>query len=233
MGTTNLTPIQNFKETIYDNVLNVGTDIAEISIDALMEDGIVKDIPVIGTIYKIGKTVTAVKDIVSTKRTLVFAQQVQHQNIGKDVLQKHKEKLIDDPKKFNKELEVILDYLEKQTGYLKAKILGKFYYLYLSNRCKWSDFGLLADITSSVSIYDFDMLEDLYQKKEYTTKSHSFDHATAKRLDRCSLIDYFNGMPILSSEGPDKQVLAQINNIGRIFYEQGLKGENFKVEELK
>ena len=153
-----LAPIQSFGETIYDSTLNIGMDFAEIGLDAFIEEGTIKDFPFFGTIYKVGKITTSIRDIIFAKKVLVFAQQVQQKSAGSNVLQEQKEKLKNSDKKLTKELEVILDYLERQTGYIKAKILGNFYFLFLSEELSWSDFGLIAYIINNFSIYDLEML---------------------------------------------------------------------------
>lgn len=116
----------------------------------------------------------------------------------------------------------ILDYIAKQTGYIKAKILGNFYCSFLRGEIEWDDLILLADITDDIYLTDIETLLDLCSKREYLPGAH-FDMNCAKRLDRCSLIDYFNGMIASSSQNPGKGIQARINNLGDAFVEIGLK----------
>ncbi len=127
MDEIELQPVQNLKDTMLDATIDTIEDIAEIGLDSLLNEGVIKDIPIVGALFRIGKGVSSVKDAITAKRILIFTQQLRKNNIDGNKLQKHIEKLNDDPKKFNKELEIILDYIDKQAGYIKAKILVNFY----------------------------------------------------------------------------------------------------------
>ncbi len=222
MSKFEIQPVQAFKDTMCNATVDSLADIAEISLDSLLEDGIIKDIPAVGFLVRMGQGITSIKNAITAKRILVFVQQVRTNSISDGALQRHIEQLNNSPEKFNEELETILDYIDKQTGYIKAKILGNFYYSFLKKDISWDDLILLADIVDAISITDIDTLLDLYSKREYL-KDDNFDLNCAKRLDRCSLIDYFNGMIVSSKKDPRKQMMARINNIGDAFVMIGLK----------
>ena len=153
---------------------------------------------------------------------MVFVQQIQKNKVGDRQLKEHIEKLNNNHKKLNQELEVILDYIDKQTGYIKAKILGNFYSAFLEHAIDWDSFILLADIVNIISIIDIKVLLDLYHKRKYI-EPDAFDPNCAKRLDRCSLIDYANGMMVRSTGETSEPWMARINNIGDAFVDLGLK----------
>lgn len=222
LPTLEIRPIQDLKNTMCDAALDSMSDIAEIGLDSFLEDGLIKDIPVVGFLFRMGKGISSVKDAITAKRILVFVQRVRENSVDDNALQKHLEELGDDSKKLNQELETILDYIDKQTGYIKAKILGNFYHSFLNREIAWDDFVLLADIVDSISITDMSTLLDLHSKREYLTNDR-FDMNSAKRLDRCSLIDYFNGMIVSSKKDHTKQIRAMINNLGDVFVTIGLK----------
>lgn len=222
MDKYNVEPIKACKETMYNFSLDTVTDIAEIGLDAFLEDGFLKEVPVFGIAYRFGQGVKSVYDAIIAKRVMVFIQQVQSRDIEYNTLKKHIDDLHHNQNKLNNEIEVVLDYLAKQTAYAKSKILGNFYFHYLSNTITWDEFGLLADITNSVSVCDFNLLLDLFQEKEYFDSDH-FELGAAKRLDTCSLIDFFNGMVVSSPSLQGKSIMARINNVGEAFCKLGLE----------
>ena len=215
-------PVQAFKDTMCNTTVDSLADIAEIGLDSLLEDGIIKDIPAIGFLVRMGQGTTSVKNAFTAKRILVFVKQVRTNSISDGALQNHIEQLNDSPEKFNQELETILDYIDKQAGYIKAKILGNFYYSFLKKDISWDDFILRADIVDALSTTDINTLLDLYSKREYL-ENDIFDMNCAKRLDRCSLIDYFNGMIVNFTKDSGKAIMARINNLGDAFVTIGLK----------
>ncbi len=52
----------SLEETLKDSDLqNVSTGLAEVVLDSLIDDGIAKDIPIIGTVVGLGKAVLGIK----------------------------------------------------------------------------------------------------------------------------------------------------------------------------
>jgi len=54
---------KSFEQTLMDsNLQNVSISLAEVLADSLMEDGVAKQIPIIGTIVGLGKTAIGIKE---------------------------------------------------------------------------------------------------------------------------------------------------------------------------
>jgi len=229
MTEPDIRPVQALKDTMLSTAIDSLEDIAEIGLDMLLQDGPIKELPIIGFLSRIGKGASSVRDAITAKKILVFVQQVRENSITDDALQQHIEELNGNPKKQGKELETILDYIDKQTGYIKSKILGNFYYSFLNKDISWDDLIILADVTDDISIPDIETLKDLYEKREYLQED-CFDINCAKRLDRCSLIDFFNGMAMGSPNNPNIGIMARINNLGDVFVEVGLK--NIEIDSI-
>ena len=83
-----LTTLSNsFEETLKNSDFqNVTISLAEVFTDSLMEEGIAKDIPIIGTIIGFGKTTISIKKAYSLKKlyTLSLSLKIyQRQNVIK------------------------------------------------------------------------------------------------------------------------------------------------------
>ena len=48
-------PVEEAETVIFDSAIDLGMDISETCIDMLLDESLVKDIPVLGTFYKAGK----------------------------------------------------------------------------------------------------------------------------------------------------------------------------------
>lgn len=48
-------PVEEAETVIFNSAIDVGVDISEMCLDMLLDEGVVKDIPVLGTFYKVGK----------------------------------------------------------------------------------------------------------------------------------------------------------------------------------
>ena len=79
-------PVEETRMTIFDSAIDLGTDVSEICIDMLQDEGIVKDIPVLGTVYKVGKIGYSVARLTFIKKVLAFAQEIQRNDVDKNIL---------------------------------------------------------------------------------------------------------------------------------------------------
>lgn len=208
-------PIKEAETVIFDSVLETGIDLAEVGIDLLCEDEILKDIPILGTVFKLGKTVFSISRRMYIKKILIFAQEMQKGNVDKETLQKHKEELLADPKLYNSELETIVEYINRQVGYKKSKYYAKTYILYLNQEIEYDDFIMLFEIIDQIFLSDIDAFEAIYEK-DVLEKEHSYNMVSCKRLSNCGLIDFFNGM-VVKDPDSDAMIFAKITSIGKYF----------------
>ena len=217
-------PIEETRATIFDSTIDLSMDISEICLDMLLDEGVIKDIPVLGSIYKIGKAVYSVSQLNHIKKILVFAQEIQKNNVGSDILTKHKELMLSNPKKYYKELEIIIEYLDKQIGYEKAVLSGRVYYLLLSEEISYNDFVLLLETINQVYLSDISTLETIYRLGSLNAED-SFNPVSCVRLHNCGLINYLSEIRF-KREGEGSPAVAIITYWGKIFCEAVLQIKN-------
>lgn len=214
-------PVEETRMTIFESTIDLGTDISEVCIDTLQEDGFVKDFPVLGTVYKVGKIGHSVGRLLFIKKVLVFAQEMQRNDVNRSVLNKHKQLYSDNPKKYYKELEIILEYLNRQVGNEKSILNARAYYLYLDEKIEYDDLELLWEVIDQLFLSDMDTLIKLY-KNNIFIKGEIYNQLACKRLCNCGMIDFFNGMSV---KDPDSEnyINAKISSIGKFFCEKLLR----------
>lgn len=216
----NLELVPSFKESLFSNTIDAGIDIVEVGIDQIIENDALKEVPIVGTIVKLGKTAIAIRDRHFLKKTFIFIQQINNGSISKKVLDKHKIELELNSNKMKKELEYIIILIDRHIEYKKTVILANFYKCYIDKKIDWRDFKVLAEILDAISLYDIDTLKDINSKKFYK-ETDKVNKLALMRLSSHGLIDYFNGMTV-SNEKEFKNIIAKINNIGIVFVEYGL-----------
>lgn len=86
-------PVEEAETVIFDSAIDLGMDISETCIDMLLDESLVKNIPVLGTFYKAGKIGYSIGRITYIKKLLVFAQEMQRNDVDGVTLKKHKELL--------------------------------------------------------------------------------------------------------------------------------------------
>lgn len=217
-------PVEILEMTIYEEFTDLGTNIAEIGIDQILEIDILKEIPIISSLIGLGKIVITAKELLLTKKILVFNQQLKNGTASREIIEKHKIKIMKKPSLAKKELEVVLAHLDKHIKYTKNMMLANFYLMHIDDRIEfdWNDFEEMADIVNDISVFDLNTLGELYTKIKYT-EDDEYNYLSTKRLNACGLVDYYGGMSMTraSQEG---SFLAIINDMGKFFWENGMKG---------
>ena len=67
----------SFEKTLKNTDLqNVSIDLAEVAIDQLIDDGVFKDIPILGTIYGVGKAALQIREILFLKKIIYFLTEI-------------------------------------------------------------------------------------------------------------------------------------------------------------
>ena len=130
----------------------------ELGLDAILEDGLLKEIPFVSTaisIYKIGKSLT---DRHNIKKLAVFLNEINQNTANENKREEYKSKINNDKKKREHELEFLLVILERYIGYEKPAMLAKLYLAYLDKQITWDDLVLLAEIVDRFLPGDYDTL---------------------------------------------------------------------------
>lgn len=129
----------SLNKTLRDSDLqNVTTNLAETISDSLLNDGILKDVPIIGTIVGLTKTAINLNDRLFLKKIIHFITEI------KDVEPHKRKKLIADIEKSEKIKikvgEKLLYIIDKCDDHISAKYVAKLFNAFLKEEIKYSDF---------------------------------------------------------------------------------------------
>lgn len=132
-------------------------DFMEVGVDTLIPDEILKEVPIVSTIYAIGKTTLSIKDRLFLKKIWIYLTELQ-------VVSE------EDRKSFVKQLnsreaqklgEKILLLLEKHEDFHKAKLLAKITSSYISKEISKPEFDNLCYALDKLFIDDIELLQAL------------------------------------------------------------------------
>lgn len=175
--------IPSFKDSLFDdNAKEILKDVAELGIDSVMEDGITKDIPIVGTLVTLGKLGVNIQQRNLLKQTLTFIETFNSGNIDKKKLNDYKEKINNHPKKAEDELGRIIILLNNNIDSIKSEILANFYLSYVNEYINWDRFCELSDASSRLFISDLTVLFSVYKHQIYIitdNKSHRIERLIA------------------------------------------------------
>ncbi|MCQ2026633.1 hypothetical protein [Clostridium butyricum] len=159
--------IKPFRESLFDkNLTDIGIDMLEVGIDNLLQEGLAKNIPIVGSIVKVGQFVYNIYDRNLLKQTLVFIRHFNNNTIDSEKVKKYKESLERDSSKAEKELGRVLIILNKTIDLEKTNILAKLYLAYVDEKIMWKDFCEFSEIIDRLFVNDIDILFDIHTKNK-------------------------------------------------------------------
>ena len=146
---------KSFEHTLKDsNLHNVSISLAEVLTDSLMDDGIAKQIPIIGTVVGLGKTATGIKESLFLKKIIYFISEIN--NIPASKRQEMIDK-IDTSGKFRIKVgEKLLYIIDKCDDHEESKIIACLFSGFLSGRISYDEFLRASHIISQVIIEDLE-----------------------------------------------------------------------------
>jgi hypothetical protein len=130
---------ETLTETIKDDKFqDVIVDLSETTLDSLLKDGTLKDLPIIGALFGIAKTTLTVQDKLFTKKLMVFLLQLQ--KTSNESRKKQIEKIEKDSEYKTKVGEKLLYIIDKCEDYEKAKYIGKLFQCFIEEKIEYDDF---------------------------------------------------------------------------------------------
>ena len=219
---TGSTLYESMSQSILNPAIDVGVDYAEIAIDQIINDGLLRDLPIVKSFVQAGKTVIAIRDLFCLKKTIRFIIEMNNGSLNPDKLEEHRLFLETHPDKLKREMESVLIYLDRENEAVKASILARFYKLYIdeSIRFDWEDFKIFSEILESFSIYDLETLQIVYQQRAIES-NQKVNILSLSRLYSLGLVEYYGGIPAKVDGIPN--IIAKISDVGKFFYKYGFE----------
>ena len=150
--------VPSFKETLFSPTYEIVSEYAEIGIDALLENEVLKGIPFISTISSFCKAGYNLHERNLIKQTIAFITEFNSGNVSQEKLEAHREKLQVNPKEGEKELGRVLIIFGNQVEQTQSKVLGSFYAAYIKEAISWEKFCELSEANRRMFISDYQIL---------------------------------------------------------------------------
>ena len=143
-----------FGNSLKEESISCISDLAEVGLDAIMDDGIFKDIPILSTavaVYKIG---SSIKERHNIKKLLVFLNEINNGIANEQKRTEYQDKFKDNVKFRNKELEYLLVLIDRYISYDKPQMLAKLYLAYLDGVIIWEELTMYAEVIDRFLLLD-------------------------------------------------------------------------------
>lgn len=215
----NLVPA--FKDSIFNESLaDAVTDIAEIGIDSILSEGLLKDLPIFSVLISSVRTVRSIQERNMLRNTAIFLDTINSKKIETEKLNQYKAKLQDE-KVAEKELGRVLILLNQYVDNIKSRMLGVLFWKYVNREYTWNKFCELSDIVSRLFIDDLEYLDEIAKSPEKKKQYHIYGIPyNIKRLESLGLLELYGeygrfGDSIFQKEN----MFAELTENGEIFLE--------------
>ena len=212
--------VTNFKKSLFEkNIESIG-ELSEILIDSVIEDGVLKDLPIAGTISSFIKITKSINDRNLLKQTLQFIKEFNSGSIDFDKLKSYKDSINNDRNKAEEELGRVLIILNNFIDLEKSKMLANVFRSYVNGVISWDDFCEFSEIIKNLMLKDIDYIYKIYTGKLKNTSGYPL--YPFNRLGSLGLIDMVpNALFPVDSEGSyyRRDYFVSLSAIGGKFYQ--------------
>lgn len=137
---------QSFSDSLKNETTECLSNIIEVGLDSILDDGFIKDIPFISTAVSLYRIGNSIRDRHNLKKLAVFLQEINSGCQSEGKRHEYAEKFCTEPKFRNNELEYVLILIDRYIGYNKPKMLAKLYLAYLNSIVSWNEFCAYTEI---------------------------------------------------------------------------------------
>ena len=135
----------SFGNSLTEEVAGIAGEYAELGLDALVEEGLFKEIPIVSTaaaVYRIGQSIREKHHVA---KLISFLNEINNGIVDGEKREVYREKFATNEKFRNQELEYILILTDRYIGFDKPQMLAKLYLAYLDEIINWMTFIKYAE----------------------------------------------------------------------------------------
>lgn len=193
---------------INDKSIDLSIDYSEIALDAFIEDGVLKEIPIIKSVvafYNIGSSLIARHQ---TKKILTFFKEFHSRTIDANKLADFKIKFNQDVDYKNQVIETIILLNERFLQVDKSKILAKLLIAHIEEHLSWQEFTDLSVVLDIIQPKGLIFLSKMSNEQDWA--NHGRDQVGEPLMSACGI-------------GHRHGSLFMINKLGQDLYNFGVR----------
>lgn len=144
-----------FEVSLLEPTFSPILDCVELGIDSIIENDILKSIPVVNLVIGVGKAGQNIHDRNLLKQTLNFIKTFNEGKIKPKKLEKYKKKISEKPKYAEEELGRILILLNNIVDVEKSQLLAKIFKAYVEEVLNWEQFCEISEVINRIFFIRF------------------------------------------------------------------------------
>jgi len=148
-----------FSESLKEESISCVSNLAEVGLDAILEDGLLKDVPIISTAVSIYKIGSSLLDRHNLRKLIVFLNKINEGIIDDEKRIEYQQQLRDNEKFKNQQIEYLLILINRYTSYEKPIALAKLFLAYLDYIITWEELVNYSETIDLLLSSDIDILK--------------------------------------------------------------------------
>lgn len=203
-----------------DNLKDLSTDYSELALDSFLNDGVLRDIPFFGTLYKGYKGVLGIRDALFAQKVYKFLTQIksvpveERINFIEEIESKKNENI-----KVGQTLLLIIDKLDDLD---KARIIGNLFKATIKKQINYDEFMRLSSIVQKAFNADLLKLSSSSYYEE-STKDHFISIGLMKlKLGK----DLIKSQATIDGGEPELMIDYEMTELSRKLYKFGLNSNS-------
>ncbi len=138
--------VVSFENSLGMDITEFAADAVEFGVDLSLDDGLLKDIPFVGTAFKLYSIGNKVYDKHCLGKLYSFITEINRRNCSQEEKNKRCRKFKANESFRKQELEYLLILIERYIGFEKPQMLAQIYLAYLDGEIDWSELTKYAEI---------------------------------------------------------------------------------------
>lgn len=147
-----------FSDSLEVDIVEGVSELAEIGLDSIMDEGVLKEVPFLSTVISLYKVGTSIKERHNLKKLAAFLDGVNKGITSEDKRKEYQQKFRTKDKFRNQEMEYLLVLIDRYINYEKPKMLAKLYLAYLDAVIVWEEMTMYSEVIDRMLLLDYNTL---------------------------------------------------------------------------
>ncbi len=147
-----------FCDSLNEETIACVSELAEIGLDAIMDDALLKEVPILSTAIAIYKICGSLKERHNIKKLIAFLNEINKGIIDEQKRLEYQQKFKREERFRDQEIEYLLVLIDRYISYDKPKMLAKLFLAYLDGTILWEELTMYAEVIDRFLLLDYQTL---------------------------------------------------------------------------
>lgn len=205
-----------FECTLLEPVFSSALEMTEVGIDSILDEGLLKSLPIVSLMVGLGKTAINIHDRNLLKQTIKFIQTFNNKTIDISKLDKYRESLKDDSKRSEDELGRVLIILNNTIDIKKSEYLAKMFAAYVEELITWEQFCELSEAISRLFVSDISLLYEIFNGR-ISNSTQCKKYRVDRLLSTGMITTSTKSITVSNNNNHNTDYYLGISDFGRLF----------------